>query len=275
MSKPLLYRYIPPPSVEKYWERLRLLVQENRVPLSRPSGLNDPFDCKTLFSLTDATVDDLREFLESTIARYGGPKGHDLVEAAMQVAAQNPNNAIESLRRRYIEFHTTELDKFGILCFFQTQQERYPKDLLMWAHYADGHRGLCLQFRKDILADNFICKPVNYVDRYPTLKEVAASEGEALADLFLFRKSTRWSYENEWRLLALFEQTNDGLLQLPSAALSGVIFGCNVDPNDRERIIDLTQVRRVAQRFSFFQARKHSEQYRIEIEKDAGRPITP
>lgn len=273
MNELYLYRFIPPPGVEEYWERLRLLIQENRVSLSRPSRLNDPFDCKTLFSVTDATVDDLREFLESTIVRYLGPQASALVEVAMRVAAQDPNKAIESLRRKYIEMHTAELDEFGIICFFQPPEETYPEDLLMWAHYADGHRGLCLQFRKDILVDNFICKPVQYADMYPTFREVAANEGESLAELFLFRKATRWNYENEWRILSLFEQTKDGLLQFPPEALSGVIFGCDADPKDRERIVCLAQTRRGGQPLNFLRAEKDPEQYRIEIERDTVQPI--
>ena len=275
MRNEFLYRFISPPGdVERYWERLRLLVQDSKVQLSRPSRLNDPFDCKTLFSVTDATTDDLWEFLESTIIKYGGPQARVLAEAAMRVAESDPDRAIEHLRRRYTEFHVAELDENGILCFFQSLRDEYPEDLLMWAHYADGHRGFCVQFRKRVLTESFICKRVQYMDRYPTLKEVAAHEGEGLAELFLFRKSTRWSYENEWRLLALFTQTDQGLLQLPSEALSGVIFGCESDPSDCERILQWAQHRQ-GPPLSFFRARKHSEKYRITIQRATEQPTKP
>jgi len=215
MGNAYLYRFIASPRSEAYGESLRLLVQHNRVKLSLPSLLNDPFDCKTLFSVTDASTEDLRAFIESTLGKDDDPEASARIEAAMRAAALDPDRAIEALRRCYSAFHSTMLDEHGILCFFQPLPDQYPKDILMWAHYANGHRGLCFQFRKSVLLENFACRGIQYIDRYPTLKEVAASgEGERLAELFLFRKSTRWSYENEW---ALAPQANGR--RAPSASL--------------------------------------------------------
>lgn len=267
MDNGFLYRFIPSPrKVERYWELLRLLVQDNRVQLSSPSSLNDPFDCKSLFSVTDATFEDLQEFSESTVGRYGSPGQRVLAEAVMRIARANPSRAIEELRRKYMKLHAAELDMTGILCFFQPPRYKYPEDILMWSHYADGHCGFCFQFRKCVITESFICKQVQYVNSYPTLKEVAAQEGEGLAELFLFRKSTRWSYENEWRLLTSRDQMEQGVLQLPSEALSGVIFGCESDPKYCEHIMQWSKHRK-GPPLDFFLARKHSEEYKITIGK--------
>jgi hypothetical protein len=34
-----------------------------------------------------------------------------------------------------------DVDRAGVACF-----SALPDDLLMWAHYADKHRGVCLKF---------------------------------------------------------------------------------------------------------------------------------
>jgi hypothetical protein len=77
--------------------------------------------------------------------------------------------------------------RFGMLCF----SKRWHNPVL-WSHYADKHRGICLGF--DL--DSRCAKPVNYLSQRPRLK-IPPSQKDA--DQLLYSKFVDWQYEEEWR----------------------------------------------------------------------------
>src|SRR5262245_61537973 len=56
------------------------------------------------------------------------------------------------------------LDSMSIVCFSAKRD-----DNLMWSHYSDSHRGICLEF--DVSEENGLggAKSVIYADDYPTV----------------------------------------------------------------------------------------------------------
>jgi hypothetical protein len=77
--------------------------------------------------------------------------------------------------------------KVGIVCF--TRRWHNP---LLWSHYADKHRGICLGFDVDERG----LKPVKYVRRRP---ELLIPPTEESVNELLFTKYRDWKYEEEWR----------------------------------------------------------------------------
>lgn len=74
---------------------------------------------------------------------------------------------------------------------------------LLWSHYADKHRGICLGFK----VDERILRRVTYVrDRSP-LKLPLTKE---TADLLLWTKYWDWRYEKEWRSWLQLDEREDG-----------------------------------------------------------------
>lgn len=82
--------------------------------------------------------------------------------------------------------------KWKILCFSTSQS-----NTLLWSHYADKHKGICIEF--DIEKDKiFQCAlKVQYEKKVPNF-------GNDLNDyvLRLITKSDAWEYEDEYRILA-------------------------------------------------------------------------
>lgn len=76
---------------------------------------------------------------------------------------------------------------FGMLCF-----SKHWHNPVLWSHYADRHRGICLGF--DL--DSRCVKPVNYLSQRPRLKIPPSRED---ADQLLYSKFVDWRYEEEWR----------------------------------------------------------------------------
>jgi len=107
------------------------------------------------------------------------------------------------------------------------------RNALMWSHYADYHRGICIGFRRAVMEQLAPLQQVHYRARVPTLPEELPEE-EKLSASFL-SKSGDWGYEREWRII-----TFDGreYLNLPCGAISVVIFGARTPKDDREWVLE-------------------------------------
>jgi hypothetical protein len=90
----------------------------------------------------------------------------------------------------------------GMLCFSATW-----RDPVLWAHYADRHKGICIGFD---LSQEF-CKKVNYVSkRLPFPRSVTMNDG-AIAEVILYTKFKNWAYEQEVRSYLTLEDQENGL----------------------------------------------------------------
>ena len=138
----------------------------------------------------------------------------------------------------------------------------------MWAHYADSHRGICLEFdlRNDVLCGALKCE---YSAAFPMMRLWDNSEAAAL--LVLLSKSEVWGYEQEYRLVAQERAeavegadtlvTDQSFLQLPVGALRAVITGCQ---SDHERIRALVQ--EVAPNVAVRRAVREPNRFEVAIE---------
>lgn len=102
----------------------------------------------------------------------------------------------------------------------------------MWSHYADGHKGICLQFeRTDKRPFLQRAQKIKYVDSLPRLDFFRLRDW---INELLITKLKRWEYEDEWRII---EMSGPGIYQLPEGVLTGVILGCKISKSDESRII--------------------------------------
>ena len=104
---------------------------------------------------------------------------------------------------------STEKHKTGIAGFGKSMHEQYAihcfsrnwNDPLLWSHYADKHRGLCLGF--DIPDKNAI--PIVYSDAFIPVdwdKQLSAEKRDPNLGLKLSTtKYVRWKYEDEIRVM--------------------------------------------------------------------------
>jgi DUF2971 family protein len=91
--------------------------------------------------------------------------------------------------------------KRGLLCLSVTWH-----DPVMWAHYADKHRGVCLGF--EIPRDRDLWRRVSYrVGRLPFPAAHSATDIEAM----LFTKYSNWEYEQEIRMWAQLKEPEGNL----------------------------------------------------------------
>lgn len=112
--------------------------------------------------------------------------------------------------------------------------ERWNNEL-MWAHYADGFRGICVSYSFDKLLAGLpepcALSRISYTDK-PYHLHTAASRQPYRARAILSTKSPKWSYEQEWRLFA----ENTGPARFTTNAVSCVYLGARMPDQDRQLV---------------------------------------
>ena len=84
---------------------------------------------------------------------------------------------------------------------------------------------MCLEFSTDNSVFG-LAEKVEYLASYPDWNHQTLEDSLKHA---LLTKSDDWSYEHEYRIIGLGEDTNEPYLDLPSGALQAVIVGCEAD----------------------------------------------
>jgi hypothetical protein len=180
-----------------------------------PETFNDPYDCAyriALGMLNDAqkTALNSRVFMK----RIGN-------DAAMSTQFQNNQVAL-------IEPADFISMAWGV-CSFSAALTDHPDDMLMWGHYANGHRGMCLEF--NALEEPFSkTLKVTYPPLIPSVdleKLFVYEEGEERRKAFL-EKYEKWVYEKEWR----YVQSKVGAVPYHPAQLINIYFGAKTEQED-------------------------------------------
>ena len=221
------------------WVRQTLF--EGKIRFAKVSELNDPFEGRPYLVPRHADpVAQAKEIYASALrdAYAEGKTGEAAIQQARFETAVVMSPAItqEVRQRKLIEVIE---ESFWVYCACAT---RNP--ILMWSHYADGHRGLALHFDPRLPPFDRYLFNVDY-DRkeYPEYPfpsgdvDMATSE-EARA--LLYTKAFGWRYEEEFRSIRVVEPgpgrdmglTWDGqFATLPERALIGVTLGAAMPPS--------------------------------------------
>ena len=243
-----LYKYLSCPDGDKErMEWVRQILVEHKFYFASRQSFNDPFDC-VIPDLSQIPGTFLKRFVEEFVDRKfsnaSEPEKLQMIVRLMSI------NALEEIRNGLQK----EVDKAGIVCFSKVRD-----DILMWAHYADKHKGLCLEFDGSSNCRFFgEAQPVEYEDYTPIpLHE----DNNCQMTRAILTKSKHWSYEIEYRLF------RPGLagqkLNYPVELLTGIIFGCMMPEKVRESIKQW--VEQGGCRIAFFEARLKTAEFGLDI----------
>jgi hypothetical protein len=223
----LFYRYQP------FSSRSLQSLCEDTLYFCHPGHFNDPLDCKPTLECDSSTAD-----LRSLLAQLVGTRVASEIRASLRRAQLKGTRAEAHARTRAeleakrvledIAYHSTNPDyeegqevaetnllvneiedemmrhyELGVCCFSE-----FFDSALLWSHYADQHRGICVGYDcdRDPVPD---LKPVSYGGKRAILTSVLVQgflRGDAAArahldESVLLRKAAGWSYESEWRLI--------------------------------------------------------------------------
>ena len=133
------YKYRSVSGQSKQWTES--ILMRNELFFATKAQFNDPFDCRPRF-VTEATVAEKCRFLKGALkyARYL-PQDRDKL-ANLAKGLSKENKLFGEAMQDTIGYLEERLHHgVGILCL-STKFD----DILMWSHYADSHRGVCLAF---------------------------------------------------------------------------------------------------------------------------------
>jgi hypothetical protein len=219
--------------MSKRLDRIGDVLVNRRLHFADPARFNDPFDCALGLDFHHGATsqdwvdyfthlaekedpqsppDDWRAKAEENVKRrrHTDPAFVDEAEALVRCAVKKVGR------------------EQGVLCLSSD-----PKNVMMWAHYADNHEGLVLRFDNRNMVDKksgeLRCFQVEYSPSFPRLPDYLAAlrafnngDLRAFARLFFCHKSQSWKYEKEWRF---FVGKPNSLREFEPPMLSGIIFG--------------------------------------------------
>lgn len=274
----------PPESLFKYLPFARhSILKDGRVRFSQASAFNDPFELRPSFDLMSKA-----DIASLPLAPDAAPNEPNrvltpewiaaMVQVAMptldQVSKNAQPGAAYSLDNNKIA-HNWHNKRWGILSLSDR-----PANLLMWAHYADNHRGFVIQFngRHEFFRTGAM-GPVEYSETRPIVSITTLDSPEVY-----FRKSCDWSYEREWRLVRPLieadttietDTTSLHFFDIPPGAITGVITGAMMAEQDYRELCDLAQSERWGQ-VNVHHAQLSREHFQIEITPPVdGVPLPP
>lgn len=198
-------------------------LSAGKIWISSPTRFNDPFDCAYDVAISSMTrtqcvalLDRVSQgkFNEAFLARYNDA-------TLMQQVSNGLKQAV-----------ATGMSGFSGVCCFSAVHD----DLLSWGHYAESHKGFCLEFDTTVQldptekaatqTDGLFDKvhQVQYFDTFPSLDFETFNNGEygRVLEIMALTKRKCWEHEQEWRVL---HRKADFLFSYERESLAGIYFG--------------------------------------------------
>jgi hypothetical protein len=226
----------PPPRLYKYQPfDAQTLTNMTRAIIwfSAPINVNDPYDCSSWVVEPDKISEaEYLRLLEYTRNRDAALAARLCPDGVVTPAFRE--SWIKSANRAYAERRVIQREQRGIACFSAT-----VTDIMMWSHYAAGHRGLCLEFDTSLPPFSKSLEVV-YVDNPPVINLVdvvvqdpSDDENNTLLRDLVRTKARCWSYEQEWRLMHEEGSKEYGYGGDP---LIGIYLGAEMSPAHKDII---------------------------------------
>ena len=133
-------------------------------------------------------------------------------------------------------------------------------DEILWAHYANGHKGFCIEYDLDKLLNSysgtFFSFPIIYTKNPPNieLKDIPSKNQELIKKLAGY-KSQRWSYEKEYRITTNFS----GPYYYEYDALKSIYFGLRMENDFKDLIMEKLKGRGV----KYYQVEQVDKSYKL------------
>jgi len=219
------------------------LLLNRELWFATPASLNDPFEGESTFA----------EVLEAVWNKYPLPQED------------------REIYRKKIE---TQLARTGICSFSKAR-----KNQLMWAHYADEHKGLCIGFKEQLLRtegsyiypidvtyqDQYpfddIIKRFHFYEKFPGMNNTQSIAGDIFLSV-LGTKYSSWRYERERRLVF----ANSEAIKFSPQAINSITFGLRMIDRDKQTIKSLLSGSEW-EHIKWFQAVKSKTKYSLEFVK--------
>lgn len=214
------------------------IITNHEIYFSSPEELNDPLECRFKSSTVIKELqhrlsgDDLATFKRILRKQYNEKETGDSVPIFQAIEKRSKQAGILSLSRA-------------------------NDDPLMWSHYADGHRGFCIGFRRSYFEDliensyqqfsivgganvDYSASPkyfdiiIDFIRDYHNDTSFDTFINNLLISI-VNTKSDKWEYETEYRMVRF----SKGLLKIPVSEIKEIIMGQKASPADKTMLFSI------------------------------------
>ncbi len=219
------------------------ILRNNEFYFSFVEEFNDPFDCRVSVVLPTN-----KEQWETHAKEHHIDE--DLAGSAIKwLEVINFDTEIIMQQYEKSNFHTITL-----YCLSEISD-----NILMWSHYANSHRGICIGF-ETMIDQNSLCiktddatlnhhinpvyhrtllaDKVKYQSKRPEPYDFLFSDHHHLYEFFN-TKSIDWRYEKERRITMPYRDVNKRMIRYEKSALKEVIFGCKTSDEFKQQVMKL------------------------------------
>lgn len=249
----------------------------NELFFSHPEDFNDPFDSKIVVEYKGTIKDwydfvSIRDIDKKVIDQK--IKDEIIIEVGNGIFEFNPTKNDKLLE-------DLAMNRYKICSFSETYLS-----ILMWSHYADSHKGICLCFKtrkegnyhlfKLLITESMplpVLFPVDYNKPKPkkiNMLTLPPEENKKLIDFYDI-KHQDWKYEKEHRRLIFDEVGHEKgfTVKYRKEDLEGIIFGLKAKREEIEEIIDIISIYYLWQgiKVNFYTTHEIQDEFAIEVKE--------
>lgn len=205
------------------------IVRHCELWFAEINSLNDPMDLNLAYR-QHYSADEIRQYWENPALKN---QKHDL-----QSNLKRYGDSKSFVKHRKEQLNQGKA-KIGVLCMSQC-----PKNILMWSHYADAHKGIVYGFDENLFKSSnakFISKnplSMDYCSEYEPLSyaKVGDDSREQIKKL-LRLKAQDWDYEKEVRFIVV--DKGGVAINFNPKCLKYIIFGEKTQKKEIEKVKSL------------------------------------
>lgn len=142
-------------------------------------------------------------------------------------------------------------------------------NIQMWSYYANGHKGMCIQYNYDVLHLHFENSNCFFGGKVLYTKKPFVIDNESYQRLLngnrqeftklTLAKSDYWESEAEFRICF----KSDGLVDIPENAVTGIYFGVFMSDEDKNKIMKTLKFRDI----KYYQMKLKPSSFELEYEE--------
>lgn len=220
-------------------------LKQQKIWFSSPYYFNDPFDCAINIDFEGAAYKDLVEMNSNLFNKGSSDNFFDLNDVNIKSFLKIHASKRGELYRDNV---TNVISSIFISCLTEISN---LGSLIMWGHYANSHKGFCLEYDiQDFMInyDDFQIIPVYYSNNYLFDWHIKTEYDMRKFKLSLvFTKAYEWYYELEWRLMNTnIEQSGNSGFLLQFIKPKRVYLGYKMDKNFKNDLIFICKQKNIA-----------------------------
>jgi Protein of unknown function (DUF2971) len=234
-------------------------IKHGEFWFSSPTKFNDPIDCgislntygntplfatilaNGLSKIGQATGATIRNPLQkesiaesvqelaSVFITNNDALGSELSEAAQDQAAY------KSLKEKFASSGILSLSELG-------------DNILMWSHYAQQHKGICIEFERNssnFLGNQLYTLPVRYSIKAPIInaksyRHATKDEQNEMELSLVLTKASDWTYEREWRAIKI--ELADSIQPL-DCRIASITLGLRTEEDAKSHVLSLAKTK--------------------------------